>query len=263
MLPSPCYVISDVHLGAEPDGIERALIAFLRSLDARAGSLVINGDLFDFWFEWKQVIPRNGFRVLAALADLRDSGVEILWIAGNHDCWGGDFLRDQVGARYQLGGWAGDAAGWRARFEHGDGLRKVEDRKYRTLRRIIRHPTAMWLYRQLHPDIGSRLATGSARASRHLQPTRDDGVGLRAVAFDALGADVSLELLVYGHSHVPTLDRAPSGGVYANAGSWLFDPTYLRLTPGEIELLRWDATLAEGHRLDAIDRGAEKLLADA
>ena len=92
VLNSPCYVISDAHLGVASLDIERALVAFLRGLQGKAGSLLINGDLFDFWFEWKSVIPRNSFRALAALADLRESGMPILWVAGNHDCWGDDVL---------------------------------------------------------------------------------------------------------------------------------------------------------------------------
>jgi UDP-2,3-diacylglucosamine hydrolase len=263
VLPSPCYVLSDTHLGAAPAAVERALLGFLRALRGRARSLVINGDLFDFWFEWDRVIPREGFRVLAAIADLREAGVEVVWVAGNHDCWGGDFIRQELGVDYHVGPWTGSAAGWRARFEHGDGLREVEDRKYRALRSVIRHPASIWLYRWLHPDLGSRLANGSAQASRQLHRAQDDGAGLRAVAMDALARDSELELLVYGHSHVPALERAPGGGVYANAGSWLFDPTFLCLTPEQVTLLRWDAELAEGDRLDVLDRRAQELLADA
>lgn len=263
MLPSPCHVISDVHLGAAPNAVERALLGYLRWAREQARSLVINGDLFDFWFEWKRVIPREGYRVLAALADLRDAGVEVVWVAGNHDCWGGDFLQRELGVHYVLGPWAGTAAGWRARFEHGDGLRAVEDRKYRALRRVIRHPASIWLYGRLHPDLASRLASGSAEASRQLDRARDEGAGLRAVAAERLAADRSLELLVYGHSHVTALERLAGGGVYANAGSWLFDPTYLEITPERIALVRWDAELAQGHRLDLLDRRAEESLADA
>ena len=256
-------MISDVHLGAAPEAVERALLSYLRSARGRVGSLVVNGDLFDFWFEWKRVIPREGFRVLAALADLRDEGVKLVWVAGNHDCWGGDFLRQELGVEYVLGPWSGIAAGWRARFEHGDGLRPAEDRKYRALRRVIRHPASIWLYGRLHPDFASRVANGSAQASRQLHRARDGGAGLRGVAGERLAADRDLDLLVYGHSHVPALERTPGGGIYANAGSWLFDPTYLEITPERVALLRWDAASAEGHRLDVLDRRAEELLADA
>jgi UDP-2,3-diacylglucosamine hydrolase len=254
VLPAPCFVISDTHLGVASADVERSLIAFLRSLPGRASSLLINGDLFDFWFEWKSVIPRAGYRVLAALADVRDAGVEVTWIAGNHDCWGGETLRRDVGVHYHVGPWEGALGGWQARVEHGDGLRDVEDRRYRALRSVLRHPASVAAFRALHPDWGTRLATGSSTASRDHR-ARDGGAGLRAVAMRALAAEPELELVIYGHSHVAALERSATGGVYANAGSWLDQPTYLRITPARIELRAWDGS-AEGERLDAIDRGA-------
>jgi UDP-2,3-diacylglucosamine hydrolase len=262
VLPPPCYVFSDTHLGAAPKDVERRLLAFLRTLHGQAGSLVINGDLFEFWFEWKWVIPRASFRVLAALADLVESGTRILWVAGNHDCWGGDVLRHDIGVDYHVGEWMGTLAGWRTRIEHGDGLREVEDRKYRRLRAVLRHPASVWAFRHLlHPDFGSRLAAGSSHASRTYQ-ARDGGRGLRAVAMAELGARPDLELLIYGHSHVAALERAPGGGVYANAGSWMSRPTYLRVDERRVALLTWDGS-AEGECLDALDRRAEKPLTEA
>jgi UDP-2,3-diacylglucosamine hydrolase len=259
VLPSPCYIASDLHLGAATLDVERAFIAFLRSLPGRAGALLINGDLFDFWFEWRTVIPRTGFRVLAALADLAESGVPIVWVAGNHDCWGGDVLRRDVGVTYHVGAWEGTLGGWRTRVEHGDGLRAVEDRKYRMLRGVIRHPLSVRAFRLLHPDVGSRLATGSSHASRtHRAP--DDGIGLRAVAMETLASNPRLELLVFGHSHVATLERAGGGGVYGNPGSWLDAPAFLRVTPARVELRRWEGS-AEGECIDVLDRLAEKSLA--
>lgn len=262
MLRSPCYLISDTHIGVASLETERSFVRFLRELRGRAGSLVINGDLFDFWFEWKSVIPRASFRALAALAELSESGLEILWLAGNHDCWGGDILRDDVGVKYHVGPWTGDVAGWRSRVEHGDGLRDQEDRGYRAIRPVMRNPLAIRAFRALHPDWATRIALGSSGASREYR-ARDEGRGLRSVAFAELKADRSLELLVYGHSHVPALERAPGGGVFANAGSWLDAPTYLRITPEKIELLEWAADSAEGNRLDQVDRLTEKALADA
>jgi UDP-2,3-diacylglucosamine hydrolase len=261
VLPSPCYVFSDTHLGVASGEVERQLLAFLRHLPERARSLVINGDLFEFWFEWRHVIPRASFRVLAALADLVEAGVPVLWIAGNHDCWGGDVLRRDVGVDYHVGPWIGELAGWQARIEHGDGLREVEDRKYRRLRSVLRHPASIWAFRHvLHPDFGSRLAAGSSHASRTYQP-RDGGRGLRSVAMSRLEGDESLELLIYGHSHVAALERAPSGGVYANAGSWMDTPTFLRVDERQIALMQWTGS-AEGERLHALDRRAEKALTE-
>ena len=254
VLASPCYVISDIHIGHASPAVEGALLRFLRTLPGRAGSLLINGDLFEFWFEWRRVVPRSGVRVLAALMDLRDAGLPMTMIAGNHDCWGGDVLRD-AGVDFQLGPWTGAMAGWRARVEHGDGLRAVEDRGYRALRRVLRNPAAIGAFRLVHPDLATRLAMGSSHASRTYQP-QDDGEGLRAVARAALAADLDTELLVYAHSHVPALERMPSGNVYANAGSWLDRPTYLEVTPEAVALREWNGS-AEGADVDVIDRIAK------
>ena len=260
MLQSPCFVLSDTHLGVAPKGVEMAVIDFLHALQGQAGSLVINGDLFDFWFEWRTVIPRHGFRVLGALADLRETGVPILWMAGNHDGWGGSVLREDVGVEYHTGPWHGQLAGWQARVEHGDGLRPKADRPYRMLRSVIRHPISIGLFRWLHPDWGTRLAMRSSSASRaHTHSHGGNGretSELRDIAMRKLARHRELELLIYGHSHTPTLERAPTGGVYANAGSWLDQPTYLIVTRDRIELCRWNGS-AEGECLDSLDRRAQ------
>ncbi len=259
MLPTPCYVFSDTHLGAAPSDVERQLLSFLRHLSGRAGSLIINGDLFEFWFEWRSVIPRPAFRVLASLADLVDSGIPVLWVAGNHDCWGGEVLRTDVGVDYHVGARAGELAGWKTVIEHGDGLREVEDRKYRRLRAVLRHPASIWAFRHLlHPDFGSRLAAGSSHASRTYQ-ARDGGRGLREVAMAHLVADPSIDLVIYGHSHVSALERSPTGSVYANAGSWMTTPTFLRVDERRVALMEWTGS-AEGDCLDALDRRTEKAL---
>src|SRR5262245_52118345 len=99
--------MSDAHLGFAPEHVERSVISFFRHVAHSGASLVINGDLFEFWFEWKTVIPRRGFRAAAALADLVDGGVPVTMIAGNHDCWGGDVLRKDVGVDYVFGPWMG------------------------------------------------------------------------------------------------------------------------------------------------------------
>ena len=256
--PAPSYVISDIHLGHASAEVERSLLAFLRELPGRAGSLVINGDLFEFWFEWKRVVPRSGVRALAALMDLRDAGLPVTMIAGNHDCWGGDVLRE-AGVNFVEGPWAGTLGGWTTRIEHGDGLRLREDRGYRALRRVLRNRLAIRAFRSIHPDWATRLAMGSSQTSRTYQP-RDAGRGLREVARTALAAHPELELLIYGHSHVAALERMPSGNVYANAGSWLDAPTYLRITPDRMALREWRGS-ADGPDLDVLDRIAKKSLA--
>jgi UDP-2,3-diacylglucosamine hydrolase len=255
--PAPSYVISDIHLGHAPSEVERALLGFLRALPGRAGSLVINGDLFEFWFEWKRVVPRSGVRALAALMDLRDAQLPVTMIAGNHDCWGGEVLRE-AGVTFVDGPWTGALGGWRARVEHGDGLRAKEDRGYRALRRVLRNRLAIRAFRSIHPDWATRLAMGSSQTSRTYQP-RDEGRGLREVARETLASDRALDLLIYGHSHVAALERMPGGNVYANAGSWLDAPTYLLVTPERIALREWRGS-TEGPDLHALDRVAQKPL---
>jgi UDP-2,3-diacylglucosamine hydrolase len=246
--------VSDLHLGVASTATERSFESYLSHIAGTVKTLIVNGDLFDFWFEWKTVIPRRGFRTLAALAELRDAGTEIIYVAGNHDCWGGEVLRDDVGAAYQVGPWEGRIGPWNVRVEHGDGLREVEDRKYRMVRPIMRSPTAISLFRRLHPDTATRLASGSSNASR-TYAARDGGAGLRSIAHARLAAEPDLDVLVFGHSHVPAMERVGDHQVFANAGSWLDAPTYIEVTDDSIELLKWTGS-AERDSLNLIDRGA-------
>jgi UDP-2,3-diacylglucosamine hydrolase len=251
VLPTPCYVIGDAHLGIASPESERALLRFLRWLPGRAQSLVIMGDLFEFWFSWKHVMPRNGFRTLAAIADLREAGVEVLWLGGNHDCWGGEQLARDTGATYTLDEWNGRIGAWRASLAHGDGLREREDAPYRRLRRVLRNPLAIRAFGWLHPDFASRVALASSHTSRHRR-AGDEGRGLHAVAAAKLTTDDGPQLVVHGHSHVPTLQRIGQGW-YANAGAWYLDQQYLRIDDVSIARCRWTES-AEGDVLDTGDR---------
>jgi len=260
VLNTPCYIISDAHLGFAPAEIERAVVSFLRHVATSGQSLVVNGDLFEFWFEWKTVIPRRGFRALAALADVVDAGVPVLMIAGNHDCWGGEVLRRDVGVEYVFGPWRGEIGRWRAHIEHGDGLRPAEDKRYRALRHVLRNPLAIRSFRWIHPDLATPLANGSSHASRSYS-ARDGGRGLRDAATRLETETEDRDLIVFGHSHVATLEQLPRGAVYGNAGSWLDAPTFLRVTDEQIALRQWNGS-AESPDLHAFDRPTEKPLAE-
>ena len=253
--------MSDAHLGAAPSAQERDIAAFLDYARRSAASVVINGDLFDFWFEWRTVMPRGHVRVLGALAALADAGKPVLMIAGNHDAWGGDVLTREIGAQLVHGDWDGELGGWRAHVAHGDGLRAREDRRYRAFRRVMRHPLAIRAFGALHPDFATRLASGTSNRSRS-HGASDGGSGLLAVAHEYLAAHRETELVAFGHSHVATLERAPSGGVYANPGAWVNRPAYLVIRPERIELRAWSGS-SEGDLLHAIDRRAEEALAHA
>jgi UDP-2,3-diacylglucosamine hydrolase len=251
--------MSDAHLGFASSDVERAVISFLRHVAKQRGSLVINGDLFEFWFEWRTVMPRRGFRAVAALADVVDAGVPVLMVAGNHDCWGGELLRNDVGVDYRFGPIVDDVAGWRAHIEHGDGLRPREDKRYRALRKVLRNSMAIRSFRWIHPDLATPLASGSSNASRSYA-ARDGGRGLRDAAERIAQADRSLDLVLMGHSHVPTLERLSNGTAYGNGGSWLDGPTFLRVTDERIAMRSWDGS-AESADLHALDRSAKKTLA--
>ena len=144
-------------------------------------------------------------------------------------------------------------------------IRRSSSRRYRAIRPVLRNRLAIAAFRWLHPDIATRLAVGSSHASRSTR-AKDGGAGLRAIALDRLARTPELDLVIFGHSHVPALERAPGGGVYANAGNWLEAPTYLRVTAERVELRAWDPgadASAEGHCLDALDRRTEEPLAGA
>jgi UDP-2,3-diacylglucosamine hydrolase len=256
VLPSPVLVLGDVHLGIAPADAEQDLLRLLRDAPRQARSLVIMGDLFDFWFAWEHAMPRTGFRVLAALAELHDTGFPVLWMGGNHDCWGGPTLEAMTGARYTLEPWEGHLGAWHVRLAHGDGLREVEDRPYRRLRTVLRHPLAINLYGRLHPNWASRLALRSSHTSRDRRPVGDEGRGLLAVAASWMQRATDPELVIFGHSHVPALTTAGSG-VYANAGAWYLDRQFLRITDDAISHVQWDGS-AEGHVLHVIERQAKE-----
>jgi UDP-2,3-diacylglucosamine hydrolase len=251
VLPTPCHVIGDVHLGVASTESERALRLFLRTLPSRARSLVIMGDLFDFWFAWRHVMPRTGYRVLASLAELHDVGIPVLWIGGNHDCWGGEALMAETGAQYTLEPWRGAIGAWEALLRHGDGLRELEDAPYRRLRRVLRHPWAIAAYRALHPDFATRVALASSKTSRKGR-ARDGGAGLLAIGTAELTAAAAPDLVLHGHSHVPTLTAA-GHGVYGNAGAWYLDHQYLVIDDDSIMHCQWPADVgADGALQDRV-----------
>lgn len=247
-------MVGDAHLGVASPDAERALLEWLRYAGRSAKSVVIMGDLFDFWFAWQHAMPRRGYRILAALADLTDAGLPVVWIGGNHDCWHGEALEAETGVVYTLDPWAGTIGDWRVELLHGDGLRAREDAPYRRLRTVLRNPLAIRLFGALHPDWATRLASGSSKTSRHLRAA-DDGLALLQVGTRRLGETDAPDLVVHGHTHVPRLERA-GHGVYANAGAWYVDRQFLQIDEHTITLNAWAS--GERHVLNAIDRIPEK-----
>lgn len=254
-LPTPCFVVGDAHLGIASPESERALLRWLRAASAQAKSVVIMGDLFDFWFAWKYAMPREGFRVLSAIADIVDANIPVIWLGGNHDCWHGEALEAETGVRYTLHPWHGSIGSWRAELLHGDGLREKEDAPYRRLRSLLRNPLAIRAFGWLHPTLATKLASFSSKGSRHLRAA-DEGKALLHVATRRLSEPNGPDLIMHGHTHMAKLERA-GYGVYANAGAWYVDQQFIRIDDDSISSLAWSNS-GESHVLHTINRVAEE-----
>jgi UDP-2,3-diacylglucosamine hydrolase len=239
----PDFIVSDVHLGAVPNETERELVRFIDRVGAEGASLLIAGDLFDFWFEYGDVVPGRHFRTLAALARLVDGGIPVVMAGGNHDAWGGRFLREQVGITYHTEPFHMTLGGQRALVAHGDGLGRG-DFKYRALKAVIRSPIAIGLFRALHPEVGMRIA----RAVSSTEPKSDADIAaegraafLEAWATEQLRADAAVRLVVCGHSHLPVLKEVDNGRYYLNSGDWITHYTYFTVSAEGPPLLRiWE-----------------------
>jgi UDP-2,3-diacylglucosamine hydrolase len=226
------YVFSDVHLGAVPDGTEQRLVRFLDQIGADASSVLIAGDLFDFWFEYGEVIPGRHFRTLAALSRLVDAGVPVVLAGGNHDAWGGRFLREHVGVAYHVEPFHVQLGGGRALVAHGDGLGRG-DLKYRVLKSVLRSRAAIGAFRALHPELGLKVAR--AVSSTEAKGESDEAARGRAAFLDAwateqLRIDAALKYVVCGHSHTPVVREVEPGRFYLNAGDWIRHFTYITVT---------------------------------
>lgn len=238
----PDYIASDVHLGAVPRETETEFLAFLEHVGAHARSLLIVGDLFDFWFEYGPVVPGKYFRVLAALRELVDAGVPVTLMGGNHDAWGGRFLREEVGVAFHADPIEMELGGRLALVAHGDGVGRG-DLKYRALKAVIRSKPAILGFRLLHPELGMRLA-GAVSTTEH-KVENDDRARSRAEfiaewARERLRADPRLSFVVCGHAHLPALEEVEPGRYYINSGDWIRNDSYVTVRPGEApEMHRW------------------------
>lgn len=240
----PVFIAGDVHLGAIPP--DRAT-SFLRWLEHAAGSaerIVLNGDLFDFWFEYGSVIPRGHTRVLGALAAAVDGGVPVTLVGGNHDWWGGSYFEDELGVTFLRDPVVTELAGRRAFLAHGDGLGRG-DVGYRVLRWVLRGRPTRWAFRWLHPDLGARLARVVSQTEHRRS---DEAERRRAEALESWGvaklrADPSLELVVVGHTHAPVAREVEPGRWFLNSGDWVLNRTFVTLERGAPpRVLEWEVS---------------------
>ena len=242
----PVYLASDIHLGAVTRAHEEAFYAWMRHAAAEAGRIVINGDLFDFWFEYRSGIPRGYERVLSLLAEVVREGTPITMMGGNHDWWGGRYLRDEIGLEFLQDPVVRDFGGLKTLLAHGDGLGRG-DLGYRALKVLLRGRVTRFAFGLLGPDLGGRIAGGVSQTEhRQSEPTRAErerADALEAWAVDRLTQSPDLELVVLGHTHQPRLRQVEPGRWYVNAGDWVEHDTYVVLEGGGAapRLVTWGA----------------------
>lgn len=243
MPEKPVYLASDIHLGAAPHEMESAFLSWLAHVPDAASRLVLNGDLFDFWFEYRRGVPRGHDGALGALRSIVDAGVPVTLMGGNHDWWGGRYLREEVGVEFLQDPVVRVYAGKRTFLAHGDGLGRG-DVGYRALRLILRGRATRWAFGLLGPELGGRVAAAVSHTDQRWDgPTREDkerAAALSAWARAKLEACPELDLVVLGHTHIPRLDEVAPGRWYLNAGDWVVHGTYAVLAEGAApELLTW------------------------
>jgi UDP-2,3-diacylglucosamine hydrolase len=235
-------IVSDAHLGVAPPGIEQALLEFFDAVPTLGDCLLINGDLFDFWFTYSRVIPRRGFHVAAALAGLRRR-LPIVMVGGNHDRWDRDFWERDLGVSFSPHRATFDIGRRRVTAIHGDGL--AEPRwQAKLIHRVIQHPATAAVYRVLHPDVGLRLVDLlSPVLGDH---TVDEAKLTRAAARQRgwaerlLADEAGVGLLVMGHTHRPVLEEPAPGRQYLNPGAWFDGFRYAIATESGAELRRFE-----------------------
>jgi UDP-2,3-diacylglucosamine hydrolase len=163
------YFVSDVHLGA-PALInnaerERLFAGWLDQIKYDVSELYLLGDIFDFWFEYKKVVPRGFTRILGRLADLSDNGVQIHFFAGNHDLWIFDYLPQEIGLTLHRNAFITEIYGKKFFLAHGDGL-DPNDKGYLFLKKIFTSKKLQWIFARLHPNFAFHLAHQWSKTSR-------------------------------------------------------------------------------------------------
>lgn len=226
------YFVSDVHLGLEvndPLARERRFVELLRSLPAETASLYLLGDIFDFWFEYKHVVPRGHVRTLGALAELADRGVKIYHFKGNHDMWTFGYLKEQMSIETLVQPHYVTIGEKIFCLGHGDGLDK-SDRGYLFLKAIFNNRLLQRVFGFLHPFIGFSIAHKWSKHNRLAKGTRYKFKGSQEPLYLYAAEQEQVraaDYFIFGHIHSPGEIVTPLGATMYILGEWINGCEYL------------------------------------
>jgi len=238
------YFLSDFHLGA-PDhekslAREKILVEFLDEIKSDAAEIFLVGDMFDFWYEYRKVVPKGYVRLLGKLAELTDAGIPMHFFVGNHDMWMKDYFMEELNIPVYFEPKEFDRNGKKFLIGHGDGL-GPGDHGYKRLKKVFRNPVCQWLFGILPPYMGMGLANYMSRRSRAQTGASEevflgeDKEWLIIYSKDKL-KEKNFDFFVFGHRHLPIDFRLNNMSRYINLGDWIRYYTYAVFDGEKLEL---------------------------
>lgn len=228
------YFASDNHLGAPTNSLslvrEKKFVSWLNCIQKDAAALILLGDLFDFWFEYKEVVPKGFVRTLGKLAEISDQGIPIYFFVGNHDLWMNDYFKEELGIVVYHKPQVFQFNNKHFFVGHGDGL-GPNDIGYKRMKKVFVHPLSKWLFRWLHPDLGVRLAKHLSIKNKLISGDDDaqflgeDKEWLVQYAKRKL-QQKHYDYFLFGHRHLPMEINLNESSTYINTGDWINYYTY-------------------------------------
>jgi UDP-2,3-diacylglucosamine hydrolase len=243
------YFISDFHLGVptpEKSKIrEKKIVEWLEYASKDAKEIYLVGDLFDFWFEYKTVVPKGYTRFLGKIAELTDKGISIHVFTGNHDMWSFGYLPEELGIKLHKKPIFLELNSKKIMLGHGDGL-GPGDTGYKIIKKIFANPICQWLFAWIHPDLGIGLANYFSRKSRAKGKDHDEVYHGDEKEFlvqyckkkESEGA--GFDYYIFGHRHLPLEIKISEKSTYINLGEWLSNFTYAVFDGEKMELKKWE-----------------------
>jgi UDP-2,3-diacylglucosamine hydrolase len=245
------YFLSDFHLGAPNHAAslerEKIIVQFLDEIKPDAAEIFLVGDMFDFWYEYKKVVPKGYVRLLGKLAELSDTGIALHFFAGNHDMWMRDYFQKELNIPVYYAPMEFERKGKKFLIAHGDGL-GPGDHGYKRLKKIFRNPFCKWLFGILPPVVGMGLASYLSHRSRAQTGAAEeiflgeDKEWLILYCKDKMktrqpgGPPKDIDFFVFGHRHLPIDYRLSPVSRYINLGDWIRYFTYAVFDGNELVL---------------------------